>query len=33
MRKSLLNRGMNETCYGFFSALANPTTLAIIEKN
>jgi len=27
-----LNRGMNETCYGFFSALANPTRLAIIEK-
>lgn len=27
-----MNRGMNETCYGFFSALANPTRLAIIEK-
>jgi len=27
-----LNRGLNETCYGFFSALANPTRLAIIEK-
>jgi len=27
-----LNRGINETCYGFFSALANPTRLAIIEK-
>ena len=31
-RKSLLNRGLNKTCYGFFSALANPTRLAIMEK-
>lgn len=27
-----MNRGLNETCYGFFSALANPTRLAIIEN-
>ena len=27
-----MKRGVNETCYGFFSALANPTRLAIIEK-
>ena len=27
-----MNRGLHETCYGFFSALANPTRLAIIEK-
>ena len=27
-----MNRGLNETCYGFFSALDNPTRLAIIEK-
>ena len=26
-----MNRGINETCYGFFAALANPTRLAIIE--
>ena len=27
-----MNRGLNKTCYGFFSALANPTRLAIIEN-
>ena len=27
-----MNRGLNETCLGFFSALANPTRLAIIEN-
>ena len=27
-----MNRGMNELCYGFFSALANPTRLAIMER-
>ena len=27
-----MNRGLNETCYGFFSALANPTRLAIMEN-
>jgi DNA-binding transcriptional ArsR family regulator len=27
-----MNKGMNETCYGFFSALANPTRLAIVEN-
>jgi len=31
-RKSLLNRGLNETCLGFFSALANPTRLASMEN-
>jgi DNA-binding transcriptional ArsR family regulator len=29
--KNAVNRGMNESCYGFFSALANPTRLAIME--
>jgi len=27
-----VNRGMNESCHGFFSALANPTRLAIMER-
>jgi len=27
-----LNRGVNETCLGFFSALANPMRLAIMEN-
>jgi ArsR family transcriptional regulator len=27
-----LKRGLSETCYGFFSTLANPTRLAILEK-
>jgi len=28
----VMNRGVNETCLGFFSALANPTRLAIVEN-
>ncbi len=27
-----MKKGMNEVCYGFFSSLANPTRLAIIER-
>jgi DNA-binding transcriptional ArsR family regulator len=27
-----MKRGLTETCYGFFSTLANPTRLAIMEK-
>jgi ArsR family transcriptional regulator, nickel/cobalt-responsive transcriptional repressor len=27
-----LKRGLTDTCYGFFSTLANPTRLAILEK-
>ncbi len=27
-----MKRGLAETCYGFFSTLASPTRLAIIEK-
>lgn len=27
-----MKRGLSETCYGFFSTLANPTRLAILEK-
>lgn len=27
-----MKRGLAETCYGFFSTLANPTRLAIMEK-
>jgi DNA-binding transcriptional ArsR family regulator len=27
-----LKRGLSELCYGFFSTLANPTRLAILEK-
>jgi len=27
-----LKKGLNEVCYGFFSTLANPTRLAIIER-
>ncbi len=27
-----MKRGLNETCHGFFSALANPTRLAIMEN-
>jgi DNA-binding transcriptional ArsR family regulator len=27
-----LKRGLSEICYGFFSTLANPTRLAILEK-
>lgn len=27
-----MKRGLTETCYGFFSTLANPTRLAILEK-
>ncbi len=27
-----MKRGLNDTCYGFFSTLANPTRLAILEK-
>jgi len=27
-----LKKGLNEICYGFFSTLANPTRLAILEK-
>jgi DNA-binding transcriptional ArsR family regulator len=27
-----LKRGLSDTCYGFFSTLANPTRLAILEK-
>ncbi len=26
-----MKRGLSETCYGFFSTLANPTRLAILE--
>ncbi len=28
----MLKRGLTEVCYGFFSTLANPTRLAILEK-
>ena len=27
-----MKRGLTENCYGFFSTLANPTRLAILEK-
>ncbi len=27
-----MKRGLTETCYGFFSTLANPTRLAILEN-
>jgi len=27
-----LKRGLSEICYGFFSTLANPTRLAILER-
>ena len=27
-----LKRGLTDVCYGFFSTLANPTRLAILEK-
>ena len=27
-----MKRGLSEICYGFFSTLANPTRLAILEK-
>ena len=27
-----MKRGLTEICYGFFSTLANPTRLAILEK-
>jgi ArsR family transcriptional regulator len=27
-----MKRGITDTCYGFFSTLANPTRLAILEK-
>jgi DNA-binding transcriptional ArsR family regulator len=27
-----LKRGLTEICYGFFSAIANPTRLAILEE-
>ncbi len=27
-----LKRGLSDICYGFFSTLANPTRLAILEK-
>ena len=27
-----MKRGLTEKCYGFFSTLANPTRLAILEK-
>jgi DNA-binding transcriptional ArsR family regulator len=27
-----LKKGLNGVCYGFFSSLANPTRLAILEK-
>ena len=27
-----MKRGLTEVCYGFFSTLANPTRLAILEK-
>ena len=27
-----MKRGINEICYGFFSTLANPTRLAILER-
>jgi len=27
-----MKKGMNEVCYGFFSSLANPTRLAILER-
>lgn len=27
-----MKRGLNDICYGFFSTLANPTRLAILEK-
>jgi DNA-binding transcriptional ArsR family regulator len=29
---SCVKKGLTELCYGFFSTLANPTRLAIIEK-
>ena len=28
----MLKRGLTDLCYGFFSTLANPTRLAILEK-
>ena len=31
-RDSNMKRGLNDICYGFFSTLANPTRLAILEK-
>jgi len=27
-----MKKGLNEVCYGFFSSLANPTRLAILER-
>ena len=27
-----MKRGLTDLCYGFFSTLANPTRLAILEK-
>ena len=27
-----MKRGLTEICYGFFSTLANPTRLAVLEK-
>ena len=27
-----MKKGLNDVCYGFFSTLANPTRLAIIER-
>jgi len=27
-----MKKGQNEVCYGFFSSLANPTRLAILER-
>lgn len=27
-----MKKGLNDICYGFFSTLANPTRLAILEK-
>jgi len=27
-----MKKGQNEVCYGFFSTLANPTRLAILER-
>ena len=27
-----MKRGLSDTCYGFFSTLANPTRIAILER-
>jgi ArsR family transcriptional regulator len=32
VRGSDMKRGLSNVCYGFFSALANPTRLAILER-